>query len=220
MNRLFIIVILMSCMFFVSTSFAQQVVTCPPNQPCPTPQNIIKERVPLKIIDSRTPTGNLNALIIFLADQLERNLDLKYIQNPVVVTSFPNLNKMKETSNLGRLISESLMHELQVRRWSVIDVRLAKDIIINEEGEFSISRDIKKLRDSYHISGVVTGTYSFTNDSIVVNARAIDIETGVIKSSGQIAIPISGIESLLFSSQALHIMKISGVNPEPSMKKD
>ncbi|MFQ3573749.1 MAG: FlgO family outer membrane protein [Thermodesulfovibrionales bacterium] len=205
--------------FVVSTTFAQQVITCTPNQPCPTPQ-ILKERLPIRIIDSKTATGNLNSLIIFLADQLERNIDIKYIQNPVVVTSFPNLNKMKETSNLGRLISESLMHELQVRRWSVIDVRLAKDIIINEEGEFSISRDIKKLRDSYNISGVVTGTYSFTNDSIIVNARAIDIETGVIKSSGQIAIPINGIESLLFSSQATQVMKISGTSPEQPTKKD
>ncbi len=173
-------------------------------------KNIIFENHPLKIINSRTPTGNLNSLIIFLADQLERNVDMKYIQSPVVITSFPNLDKMKETSNLGRLISESLMHELQVRRWSVIDVRLVKDIIINEEGEFSISRDIKKLRDSYKVSGVVTGTYSFTNDSIIVNARAIDIDTGVVKSSAQVAIPIDGIESLLFSSQALQTIKITG----------
>ncbi|HIJ59082.1 MAG TPA: hypothetical protein HPP56_00485 [Nitrospirae bacterium] len=180
------------------------------SQPTTPPQLEIKERVPLKIINSRTPTGNLNSLIIFLADQLERNVDMKYIQNPVVITSFPNLDKMKETSNLGRLISESLMHELQIRRWSVIDVRLVKDIIINEEGEFSISRDIKKLRDSYKISGVVTGTYSFTNDSIIVNARAIDIDTGVVKSSGQIAIPIDGIESLLFSSQSVKTIKIVG----------
>ncbi|MCX8026366.1 MAG: FlgO family outer membrane protein [Thermodesulfovibrionales bacterium] len=202
-----------------STVFAQQVVNCPANEPCPVPKYIIKERLPLKLIDSKTATGNLNSLIIFLADQLETNLDANYIQNPVVVTSFPNLNKMKETSNLGRLIAESLMHELQIRRWSVIDVRLVREIIINEEGEFSISRDIKKLKDSYNISGVVTGTYAFTNDSIIVNARAIDIETGVIKSSGQIAIPIDGLESLLLSNQSLQVMKISGAGADTSKKE-
>lgn len=186
-------------------AYAQQI-----QKPMPIPQLEVRERIPLKIINSRTATGNLNALIIFLADQLERNLDAKYVQNPVVITSFPNLDKMKETSNLGRLIAENLMHELQLRRWSVIDVRLVKDIIINEEGEFSISRDIKKIRDSYKIAGVVTGTYSFTNDSVIVNARAIDIDTGIVKSSAQIAIPIDGIESLLFNSQALQTIKITG----------
>jgi len=201
----FLIIPIFTVIFIITQSFAQ-----PPVKQVPINQVEVRERVPLKIINSRTPTGNLNSLIIFLADQLERNVDMKYIQNPVVITSFPNLDKMKETSNLGRLISESLMHELQIRRWSVIDVRLVKDIIINEEGEFSISRDIRKLRDSYKISGVVTGTYSFTNDSIIINARAIDIDTGIVKSSGQVAVPIDGIESLLFSSQALQPMRIVG----------
>jgi TolB-like protein len=199
------IILIFGALFFVPLSYGQ-----PPVKEVPINRVEVRERVPLKIINSRTPTGNLNSLIIFLADQLERNVDLKYIQNPVVITSFPNLDKMKETSNLGRLISESLMHELQIRRWSVIDVRLVKDIIINEEGEFSLSRDIKKLRDSYKISGVVTGTYSFTNDSVIINARAIDIDTGIVKSSGQVAVPLDGIESLLFSSQALQPMRIVG----------
>lgn len=166
--------------------------------------------IPLHIIDSKNPVGYLNSQAIFLADQLERNLDKKYLSSPVMVTSFLNLDDLTETNGLGRLIAESLIHELQVRRWKVIDARLVKDVIINKKGEFALSRDIKNIRDSYDVTGIVTGTYSIANSSIIVNAKVMDIETGVITSSGQMSIPLSGIEGLLFNYAKAKPMKIKG----------
>lgn len=166
--------------------------------------------IPLHIIDSKNPIGYLNSQAIFLADQLERNLDKKYLSSPVMVTSFLNLNDLTETNGLGRLVSESLIHELQVRRWKVIDARLVKDVIINNKGEFALSRDIKNIRDSYDVTGIVTGTFSVTGSSVVVNAKVMDIESGVITSSGQMSIPLSGIEGLLFNYSRSTPMKIKG----------
>lgn len=165
----------------------------------------------LPIHDSFTRIGHFNSLNIFLADQLERNLDRKSLSNMFIVTSFTNLDNLKESTTFGRLLSENLMHELQVRKWNVFDVRLTKDIIINESGEFSLSRDIKKIRDTYKIGGIVTGTYTVVNKSIIVNARVMDIETGLIVSSGQFAVPLNDeTESLLFDKMSLKTMKIVG----------
>jgi len=164
---------------------------------------------PLPVHRSRSNAGNFNAMMIFIADQLERNVDRKVLGNTFLVSTFSNLNKLNETSALGRLIGENIMHEMQVRKWNVFDVRLTRDIVINETGEFSLSRDIKKTRDAYKIGGIITGTYSVADNSIIVNARTIDIDTGLVVSSAQVNLPVNDYtEALLFDADKLKTMKI------------
>lgn len=164
-----------------------------------TPQNqpsVADE--PLVIQQSRTTAGSFNSQLIFLADQIERNLDRKSPQDAFIVTSFSNLHNLSETSPLGRLISENLIHELQVRKWRIFEVRLTKDVIINETGEFSLSRDIAKIKELYKVAGIVVGTYSITGGNVFVNARVIDINSGIVVSSGQARMPVNWFtESLL-----------------------
>jgi TolB-like protein len=187
-------------------------------QPPPTPHTDIfpasDRRVltePLVIQPSRTPAGRFNARMIFLADQLERNVERKSLANTFVVTSFTNLNKITETSGLGRLIGENLMHELQVRRWQVFEMRMARDININDTGEITLSRNSAQLKNSYKLGGVVTGTYSMTGNDIIVNARVVDIATGLVISSAQTHLPVDLFtEMLLFTKDGLPEMKIVG----------
>ena len=163
-------------------------------------QNItksVKVREYLDILSSITPEGNLNSRVIFLADQLVRNIDNRFRYEPVVVTTFVNLDNMKETSSLGRLIAEDLIHELQVRGWKVFDIRLAKDIVVKPQGEFSITRDIRNIRNYYRVNSVISGTYAITSNSVIVNARIIDVKSGVVVSTGQIILPIEDVASLL-----------------------
>lgn len=158
--------------------------------------------------------GDFNSRIIFLADQIERNLDRKVLSNTFIVTSFTNLDRLSETTSFGRLVAENMIHELQVRRWNVFEVRLTNSIIINEAGEFSLSRDIKKLKDQYSIGGIVTGTYTVAGNNIIINARVIDINTGVVVSSGQTHMPLSWfVDELLSNDQRFRTMKIVGDTP-------
>jgi len=163
-------------------------------------QNItksVKVKEHLDILSSITPEGNLNSRVIFLADQLVRNIDNRFRYEPMVVTTFVNLDNMKETSSLGRLIAENLIHELQVRGWKVFDIRLAKDIVVKPQGEFSITRDIRNIRNYYRVNSVISGTYAITSNSVIVNARIIDVKSGVVVSTGQIILPIEDVASLL-----------------------
>ncbi len=145
---------------------------------------------PLSIQRGQSAAGRFNSNIIFLADQIERNADRKSLDNTFVVTSITNLNNLSETTSFGRLLSENLIHELQVRKWKVFEVRLTKDIIINNTGEFSLSRDIQKIRDLYKIGGIVAGTYSIAENNIIINVRVVDINSGIIASSGQLRMPV------------------------------
>lgn len=168
----------------------------------------------LKVPEAQTAVGHFNSQMIFMADQIERNVERKSLENTFLVTSFTNLNKLSETTGLGRLISENLIHELQVRKWRVFEVRLTKDVVINETGEFSLSRDIKKIKDSYKVGGIVTGTYSIADGHVIVNARVMDIDSGLVTSSAQIHLPVNWFtDALLFNTDSYKSMKIVGDTP-------
>lgn len=175
----------------------------------PQQRHIVNEQIALP--PTQGAAANFNSRIIFMADQLERNLDRKNLSNTFIITSFANLNRLSETTSFGRLIAENLIHELQVRKWQVFEIRLTKDVIINETGEFSLSRDIKRLKEQYKIGGIVAGTYSVSGNNIIVNTRVIDINTGLVISSAQASIPVNWFtDGLLFSEENLKSMKIVG----------
>ena len=185
-----------------------------------TPYQKFTIEEPLTIPRSRTSIGKLNAEIIFTADQIERNSDRKSLDNTFIVTTIVNLNNLSETSSFGRLFSENLIHELQVRKWKVYEVRLTKDITVNGTGEFSLSRDIQKIRDNYKIGGIVVGTYSVTDGHIIVNTRVIDMSSGIIVSSGQVHMPLTEYaDSLLYYEDRQRVMKIVGDTPHNAKQK-
>ncbi len=134
---------------------------------------------------SSTSTGIFNSNVMFMAEQIDRNVILEARTKPTIFTNIVSLGNLGESSELGRLIGEHLMHELQLRYWTVSDVRLNRDVVINESGEFALSRDIKKLRDNIPASNVVTGTYTNTPDGVLVNVRVLDLSTGQVMSTAQ-----------------------------------
>lgn len=164
----------------------------------------------LPIVRAGSAPGKFAARMIFLADQLERNIDIKLAKSTYMVGSFVDINDMTRTSAMGRLIAENLMHEMQVRSWRIFEPRLMQNFMINESGEFVLSRDVKQLRDKYDVTGVIAGTYSIAGDYTVINARVIQVDTGVVLSSAQIQMPANWFASALMTDVPIRPMKIVG----------
>ena len=140
---------------------------------------------PIVTRHSNTPSGVYKSGIIFIADQLERNVDPQEKARSTVVTSFANLDNLQETSAFGRLVGENLSHELHVRGWQINDIRLSRDLIVNAEGELGMSRDIKRLRAAVPAANVVTGSYTTSVDGILLSVRVVDFATGQLISSAE-----------------------------------
>jgi len=140
---------------------------------------------PILIQPSFTPSGQFNSGVIFIAEQIDRNANPDDRQLATVFNTIVDLNNLSETSPFGRLVSEHLTHELQVRGWPVSDIRLSKNLIINDSGEFSLSRDLKRIRELMPAVNVVTGTYTSTRDGVLLNVRVLNLESGRIVSSAQ-----------------------------------
>lgn len=102
------------------------------------------------------------------------------------------------------------MHELQVRAWRVYEPRLMQNFVINKNGEFTLSRDVRHLRENYGVTNVVAGTIMNSDDQLVINARVIDTNTGMVVSSGQIQIPSNWFTNGLLEEPRQRNFKIIG----------
>lgn len=140
---------------------------------------------PLASQVSATPSGQFNSGMMFVADQLDRILQVELRKRPTVVTSIVSLDDLGQTSALGRLVSEHLLHELQLRSWAVTDIRMSGSVAVTESGEFSMTRSSKDRRDPGAAGNLVTGTYVSTDDGVLLSVRIIDAASGHVLSSAQ-----------------------------------
>ena len=152
---------------------------------------------PISLVPSTSSTGALNTASMFIAEQLERNLSPEMRSRALVVTDFVALNTLTETSQLGRLLAQNLMHEMQLRNWAVTDITFRKNILIEASGEFSLSRDIKQLKAPVQTGSVITGTYVNTAEGLILNVRMIQVISGAVVSTAQVKLPADRLISHL-----------------------
>lgn len=116
----------------------------------------------------------------------------------VTVASFVNLDRMYETSALGRYLGEQMLHELQRVRVDAVDVRMMPAMQISEgHGEYVLSRNMSELNYAHHADAVVAGTYSVADGQIFVNARLLENGTGLILSSSSIVFELDGVSAAM-----------------------
>jgi len=143
----------------------------------------------ISLIPSASSSGAINTASMFIAEQLERNLSPEMRSRALVVTDFVDLGTLNETSQLGRLLAQNLMHEMQLRNWSVTDITFRKNILIESTGEFSLSRDAKYLKPPVQSGSIITGTYVNTAEGIILNVRMIQVISGAVVSTAQVKLP-------------------------------
>lgn len=162
--------------------------------------------------------GFINEVSQAMADQLVRNTDLtQFSQNPVAITSFVNLEDFDESSRISEILVENLIHELQVRGHKVIDFKMMPYIRVTPKGDFVRSREVDELIKKQNINIVLTGTYVYHNDGLVVNARMMEFASGVVVSSAQGSVPgwyVDAVEKRVARSGSSLGEEPEGVLPE------
>ena len=131
-----------------------------------------------------TTQNTLESTISSLSTQIMQNRKLD-TNKPVLITSFVRLDKLKETSEFGRVVGESLINELSNRGFNIIEFRGQMAVSINDQGEYFISRKPHEIKSQIPNTYIVVGTYSRQGGRIILNARVIDNITGKIISSAR-----------------------------------
>lgn len=93
----------------------------------------------------------------------------------IILTSMVNLDNLYETSAFGRTLTESLSTCLFRYGFRVAEVRKAPSLFIRDrEGELLLSRDAALLAKGQEVQSIVTGTYSLTPTTVIINVRLLD----------------------------------------------
>ncbi len=146
-----------------------------------------------KSIASSSPTSyknfsgsnNFHSLIDNLIKKQDSKLKKYLLDDEVVLVSdFVNLDKLKNRSKLGFLLSEHLKNALSNRSVIVREVELAENFQYGKSGLNVLTRkydDINKtaIESTY----AFVGTYSITTESLIVFIKLIDVSNGNILSS-------------------------------------
>lgn len=143
----------------------------------------------------------LDLVLKSLSEQLLKNNNLEQSKK-IVITSVVKLNELNKTSNFGRTISESLINELYSKKFKIIDIRANKDLSMNKEGEYFLSRDFNKISQKHGDVNVLVGTYSkFEYDNAIINLRILNAITGEVLSSANVVYYYDDCEILDFCSE-------------------
>ncbi|OGQ98968.1 MAG: hypothetical protein A2505_05065 [Deltaproteobacteria bacterium RIFOXYD12_FULL_55_16] len=153
--------------------------------------------------------GLANELFRHLADADPENGDLG---KGILVCTFVELKKLSRTSSLGRYVAEQLMNEMQQRHYEVLEIRKSQAVMLQEKrGEFGLSRNPAEISQTVTAGAMLTGTYTPSKDSIVINARIIDNQSARLLSSATVIIPRNQLAEQLLADTA----SVREAKPEP-----
>jgi len=100
------------------------------------------------------------------------------IAKNIIVTSIVDVNDFGQSSDFGRLFSESMITNFTRLGWNVIDYRGKNVVVRKRQGEFYLSRlDMKEFPSD---SVVFVGTYGEYQDGLLLNMRILDKTTNKI----------------------------------------
>lgn len=129
---------------------------------------------------------NISGVCAQLADRLLMSSRIPYNRlGDIAITSFVDLHQLNKTTHFGRIVGETMFDELFTRGFNVTDFRGQSTLSVNANGEYFITRDINQMRNNIQNQYVLVGTYSISNDNIIVNARIIDNQSGTIVASAK-----------------------------------
>jgi TolB-like protein len=120
-------------------------------------------------------------------------------KSPIIVATLVDIDKLNESSRLGRVISEQAAARLSKVGYLPIELKLRNNLYIKkQEGELLLSREVKEIAESHKTHFVVVGTYSASSDHVYINLKIVDTVDNTIVAAHDYVLPRDReIDSLL-----------------------
>ncbi len=92
----------------------------------------------------------------------------------ILVATAVDVNDVRDTSMFGRVVTESVQARLTQREHDVIHATIREDhLLVRNEGQFLLSRDVKNLAADYNARSVLVTTYGVLEDSVIVSLKLV-----------------------------------------------
>lgn len=159
---------------------------------CSTHKNVWGSNNYQSFVKGLSGSNNFSSLVEELVEKSERKLKRHVPSDEVVLVSdFVNLDKLKNRSQLGFLLSDHLKDSLLNKDIIVREVELGKDFQYGKHGFNLLTRKHDEINKKFvDVKLAFVGTYTITTRSFIVFLKLIDISNGNILSSSNLKTPI------------------------------
>jgi len=131
-----------------------------------------------------------------LADSLVAHSQKNFKLGRIAVGSISMLDTFKveadnthQLAKLGNQLQESLMTSMLQRGYRVVEYRASNDIIIHDNQDQMLTRDLKQLTAVDEFNYFLTGTIKYQENGAVVNVKVIDLLNNELVSASTKFIP-------------------------------
>ena len=140
------------------------------------------------------PDGGMLAANTYAGDAIA-NMLLRRISagSSVLSASMVEMDRLDQSSTFGRLAMQQVSSRVAQHGFRVIDVHLTEAMIINNNGEFMLSRDVCKiLADKHNAYAVLVGVYTPAGSKLYVSVRALRLSDAAVIAAYEYYLPLSG----------------------------
>ena len=129
----------------------------------------------------------------------------------LILTTLVDLDDLYRTSAFGRAMTEALSTCLFNRGFRVAEIRKTSEVYIKKKsGELALSRDVSRVAGDGDAYAIVTGTYSLTPNTVIVNIRMIETGSGEVAFAAGLEIERNrNINSLLARTDGISRYELS-----------
>lgn len=122
--------------------------------------------------------------------EMQMTLSSISIKKPIAVASFVELDTdLNATNQLGLELSEGFIAELMKASFPLVEHRITGEILMTQDGDFALSRNINQVKSAQRIGYVLSGTMTQRYNGIQVNARIVGLKSNRILASSSKLIP-------------------------------
>ena len=123
-------------------------------------------------------------------DALLSQTQLDTRQN-VLVATLVNVDRLDESSRLGRLFSEQIAGRMVQRGLRVTEVKLRDSLVLHrDQGELLLSRQAREVSQAQQAQAVVVGTYAVSAKALYISLKLVVPEGNVVIAAHNYAVPV------------------------------
>ncbi len=110
---------------------------------------------------------------------------------PVLVASLVDIDDLRRSSTLGRMVAEQVSGRLAQLGYHVTEMKLRGSVAVKQQaGELALSRELKHLGQQHDAQAVVAGTYAVGSNQVHINLRLLRAADGRVLSAVDYTLPL------------------------------
>jgi TolB-like protein len=112
-------------------------------------------------------------------------------EHAVLVATLVNVDRLSESSRLGRIFSEQIAGRLVQRGLSVTELKMRESVAMQrEQGELLLSRELRDVSRAHDAQAVVVGTYAVSSTILYVSIKLVKPDGNLVVAAHNYAVPM------------------------------